>query len=384
MNCTSFSETIYTFNYFKLSVEIPLFFFNLKPYFCDVKIHEKYINRCIELSKKGLGTTRPNPMVGCVIVCDGEVIGEGFTSPYGGNHAEVNAIESVGDKNLLKVSTLYVSLEPCSHFGKTPPCSNLIVSSGIKKVVIGVVDDNSLVSGKGIEYLKSNGVEVIVGVLQEECKAINKRFFTFHQKQRPYIILKWAETKDGFIDKIRKEGEPKEPTWISNQYAQQLVHKWRSEEQSILVGTNTVIQDNPKLNIRSWTGENPIRLVLDRSMRIPFDVNVLDGSIKTIVFTGKNTETTSEKDNLEFVQIDYSENVPVQICKILYQQEIQSVIIEGGTQTLQSFIDADLWDEARIFVGNVSFKMGVKAPLIKGDVTKEEQIGDTVLKIVTP
>ncbi|MCK5815194.1 MAG: bifunctional diaminohydroxyphosphoribosylaminopyrimidine deaminase/5-amino-6-(5-phosphoribosylamino)uracil reductase RibD [Flavobacteriaceae bacterium] len=349
-----------------------------------MKIHEIYISRCIELSKKGLGTTRPNPMVGCVIVCDSIIIGEGYTSPYGGNHAEVNAIAAVEDISLLKNATLYVSLEPCSHFGKTPPCSNLIVSSGIKKVVVGVVDDNSLVSGKGIDYLKSNGVEVIVGVLEDACKEVNKRFFTFHQRKRPYVILKWAETKDGFIDKIRKEGEPKVPTWISNQYAQQLVHKWRSEEQAILVGTNTVIQDNPKLNVRSWVGENPIRLVLDRTMRIPADVNVFDNSVKTIVFTGKELETALEKDNLEFVQIDFSENIPAQVCELLYQQEIQSVIIEGGTQTLQSFINADLWDEARVFVGDVVFGKGVKAPLFKGEVTKMEQIGSTVLKIVTP
>ena len=349
-----------------------------------MKIHEKYIKRCVELSKKGLGTTRPNPMVGCVIVCEGVIIGEGFTSPYGGNHAEVNAIEFVEEKNLLKDATLYVSLEPCSHFGKTPPCSNLIVSSGIKKVVVGVVDDNSLVSGKGIEYLKSNGVEVIVGVLENECKEVNKRFFTFHQKQRPYIILKWAETKDGFVDRIRKEEEPKEPTWISNQYAQQLVHKWRSEEQAILVGTNTVIQDNPKLNVRSWTGENPIRLVLDHSRRIPSDVDVFDGSMKTIVFTGKEVEMTSAKNNLEFVQMDYSGNIPAQVCENLYQKEIQSVIIEGGAQTLQSFINADLWDEARIFVGDVSFEKGVKAPLIEGKVENIQKIGSTLLKIVTP
>ena len=221
-----------------------------------MKIHQKYIKRCIQLAKNGLGTTRPNPMVGCVIVCDDKIIGEGYTSPYGGNHAEVNAIESVTDKSVLSKATLYVSLEPCSHFGKTPPCSDLIVKYQLKKVVVGVVDDNSLVAGKGIEHLKSNGIEVVVGVLEDECKAINKRFFTFHQKKRPYIILKWAQIKDGFIDKKRTAADDNSPNWISNKYSQQLVHKWRGEEQSILVGTNTVISDNPRLNVRSWTGEN--------------------------------------------------------------------------------------------------------------------------------
>lgn len=349
-----------------------------------MKIHEKYIKRCIQLSKNGLGTTRPNPMVGCVIVCNEIIIGEGYTSPYGGNHAEVNAIASVKDKTLLNKSTLYVSLEPCSHFGKTPPCSNLIVDSGIKEVVMGAVDDNSLVSGKGISYLRSKEVKVIVGVLEDDCKEINKRFFTFHKKRRPYIILKWAESKDGFLDKKRDDNALKQPTWISNQFSQQLVHKWRGEEQAILVGTNTVIQDNPKLNIRSWSGENPIRLVLDNSMRIPSDLHVFDGSVKTIVFTSSKIGFSSEKEKVQLKHIDFSKNVPVQICEILFQQEIQSIIIEGGAQTLQSFINEDLWDEARIFIGNAVFGNGLKAPIIGGEIKEVQTIGVDVLKLLVP
>ena len=232
-----------------------------------MKIHEKYIKRCIELAKNGLGTTRPNPMVGCVIVYKEEIIGEGYTSPYGGNHAEVNAIESVKNKKLLKEATLYVSLEPCSHYGKTPPCANFISDHHIPKVIIGVIDDNNLVSGKGVKHLQNHDCDVIVGVLEEECREINKRFFTFHAHKRPYIVLKWAETRDGFIDIIRNENSDKKPNWISNTYSQQLVHKWRSEEQSILVGTNTVIADNPKLDVRKWSGENPVRLVTGHPKR---------------------------------------------------------------------------------------------------------------------
>ncbi len=349
-----------------------------------MNIHEKYIKRCIQLAKNGLGTTCPNPMVGCVIVCDDKIIGEGYTSPYGGNHAEVNAIESVKDKSLLESAVLYVSLEPCNHFGKTPPCSNLIVYSKLSKVVIGIVDNNSLVAGKGVEHLKENGIDVVVGVLETECREINKRFFTFHQKKRPYIILKWAETKDGFIDKKRDKNSIKEPTWISNKYAQQLVHKWRSEEQSILVGTNTVIEDNPRLNVRSWHGENPIRLVLDNSLRIPHDVNVFDSSVKTLVFTNSKILFDDEKENVQLELLDYAKKVPEQICDILFRNEIQSIIIEGGAQTLQSFINANLWDEARIFIGDKIFKEGLKAPQIKGIEKERKLIFDNELKILVP
>ncbi|PHR74198.1 MAG: riboflavin biosynthesis protein RibD [Lutibacter sp.] len=349
-----------------------------------MKIHQKYILRCIELAKNGLGTTRPNPMVGCVIVCDDAIIGEGYTSPYGGNHAEVNAITSVKDKGLLEKATLYVSLEPCNHYGKTPPCSDLIVKSKIPKVVIGVIDEHTIVAGKGIEHLKKNGCEVIVGVLESECKESNKRFFTFHSKKRPYIILKWAETQDGFVDLIREKDTEKKPNWISNKYSQQLVHKWRSEEHAILVGTNTVIADNPKLNVRKWLGKNPIRLILDNSLRIPLDSHVFDGSVKTIVFTSSKTLFSEEKQNVIIEYVDYAADVPEQICDILYKNNIQSLMIEGGTQTLQGFINADLWDEARVFIGNKKFGKGLKSPEIEGDVKLIEEIDSDILKIINP
>jgi len=330
-------------------------------YFCGVNIHEKYIKRCIDLAKNGIGTTYPNPMVGSVIVLNDVIIGEGWHQKAGEPHAEVNAINSVKDKLLLQHATMYVSLEPCSHFGKTPPCSNLIVDSGIKNVVIGTIDSNSLVSGKGVEYLRTNGCNVIVGVLEDECYKLNKRFFTYHSKKRPYIILKWAETADGFIDKFRDNDSDKLPNWISNSYSQQLVHKMRAQEQAILVGTNTVLNDNPSLTTRLWKGSNSIRVILDRTLKISRDYKVMDNKVKTIIFTEENAKNLT-KENRIFERIDFSKNVPSQICEVLYKYEIQSVIIEGGAQVLQSFIEENLWDEAYVFIGNINFKKGIKAP----------------------
>ncbi len=341
------------------------------------------MKRCIELAKNGLGSTSPNPMVGSVIVYDDSIVGEGYTSPYGGNHAEVNAINSVLNQEMLNKATLYVSLEPCNHFGKTPPCSDLIVKHKIPKVVVGCIDPFDKVAGKGIEKLEKYGCHVEVGVLENECTAVNKRFFTYHTKKRPYIILKWAETNDGFISPhvatLPKEEEAK-PIWITNQYSRQLVHKWRSEEQAILVGTNTAINDNPKLNIRNWVGKNPIRVVLDRNLRIPEKYHLFDGAIKTIVITEKKKGVTN--DNLIFEQVDFSNDLPQQICKVLYNYTIQSVIIEGGLQTLQSFIDINLWDEARIFVGDVNFIKGVCAPIIKGKEIYNQVIQLDNLKVI--
>lgn len=316
------------------------------------------------MAKNGLGTTYPNPMVGSVIVLNNVIIGEGWHKKAGEPHAEVNAINSVKDKSLLKNATIYVSLEPCSHFGKTPPCANLIVESGIKKVVIGIVDSNSKVSGRGVKYLKDSGCEVIVGVLENECYNLNKRFFTYHNKKRPFILLKWAETKDGFIDKLRSETSESQPNWISNSYSQQFVHKMRAEEQAILVGTNTALNDNPSLNVRSWSGNNPIRVVLDRTSKIPRDYNLLNGETKTIVFSDEE-HIIDSYGNVIFERIDFDKNVPEQICEVLYKYEIQSVIIEGGKQTLQSFIDAGLWDDAYVFVGDVEFEKGLSSPEIK-------------------
>lgn len=341
--------------------------------------HEFYIQRCLQLAKNGIGTTRPNPSVGAVVVHNDTIIGEGFTSPYGGNHAEVNAINSVENKLLLQEATIYVTLEPCSHHGKTPPCADLIVASKIPNVVIGCVDTNSLVAGKGIERLQNAGINVKVGVLEDECLAHHKRFFTVQNKKRPYIVLKWAETKDGFIAPAEKDEQ--KPVWISNTYSQQLVHKWRSEEHAILVGTNTVIADNPKLNVRNWDGENPVRIVLDKDLRVPSDMNVLDGNVKTIVLTEIKSKSQEASQNVIFEEIDFTRDVAQQTCKVLQKHKIQSVIIEGGRQTLQTFIDKNLWDEARVFIGDVNFGEGVKSPDFSAKITSEEKIQNDILRI---
>lgn len=342
--------------------------------------HEKYIQRSLEIAKNGIGFTRPNPSVGAVIVLNDTIIGEGYTSTYGGNHAEVNAIAAVDDKSLLKEATIYVTLEPCAHFGKTPPCADLIVKHQLKNVVIGCVDSNSLVAGKGIERLKKAGINVVVGVLEKECLAHHKRFFTVQNKQRPYVILKWASTKNGFVAPFTKNEN--KPIWISNAYSQQLVHKWRSEEQAILVGTNTVIEDNPSLTVRNWKGENPVRIVLDRNLRIPNKARVFDGNVKTIVMTGSRQENQELRYNVFFEEIDFSKNAAQHICDVLQNHQIQSVIIEGGTKTIQTFIDANLWDEARVFIGDVEFKNGIQAPIIVGKQISSQNIDGDILKIL--
>ena len=334
----------------------------------------------MQIAKNGIGTARPNPSVGAVIVYQNKIIGEGFTSPHGENHAEVNAINAVENKSLLKEATIFVTLEPCSHFGKTPPCADLIVKYQLKQVVIGCLDSNSLVAGKGVSHLENAGINVIVGVLEKECRKHHKRFFKVQENKRPYIILKWAETKDGFVAPISKN-EIK-PIFISNTYSQQLVHKLRSVEHAILVGTNTVLADNPKLNIRSWSGENPVRVVLDNTLRIPKNSNILDGSAKTIVITATRDKNIVSSKNLIFEEIDFSKNIAKQVCEVLSKYHIQSLIVEGGTQTLQTFIDEKLWDEAMVFVGNTSFVKGVKSPIITKEF-KEEFIESDVLKRYT-
>ena len=310
------------------------------------------------MAKNGLGTTYPNPLVGCVIVFENTIIGEGWHKKSGASHAEVIAIESVQNKELLSSSTLYVSLEPCSHFGKTPPCADLILKYKIPNVVIGTVDPNSKVAGKGIQKLKDSGVNVTFGILEKEGNELNKRFFTFHRKNRPYIILKWAESADGFISPKNKTEQ--KPVWISNEYSRQLVHKWRSEEQAILVGTQTIIDDNPSLTVRDWVGKNPIRVVIDKENAIDLSSNVFDNQAKTIVFSNK--EVTSNSDKIQTIKIDFDSNSTQEIVKKLYNNNIQSIIIEGGRKTLQSFIDSNLWDEARVFIGEINLKEGTKAP----------------------
>lgn len=343
---------------------------------------EKYMRRCIELGKNALGTAAPNPMVGCVIVHNNRIIGEGFTSAYGGAHAEVNAIQSVTNQALLKEATLYVTLEPCSHYGKTPPCADLIVENQLKKVVIGLKDPHAKVAGKGIEKLKKASCQVTLGVLKDDCREHHKRFLTYHEKKRPYIILKWAQTQDGFLapsDASRTENAA--PFWITNEHSRQRVHQWRSEEQAILVGAKTVLMDNPKLTTRDWTGKNPIRVVLDRKGKIPTDYHVLDGSAKTLIFTEGEDKSQTNEETL-FEVMDFNENLAQQICSRLHEHHITSLLVEGGAQTLQTFIDANLWDEARIFTGNVFFGNGTKAPTITGKNIKTERILEDTLTIL--
>ena len=346
-----------------------------------MNIHEKYINRCIEIGKNGLGTTAPNPMVGCVIVHEQKIIGEGYTSPFGGHHAEVNAIKNVKDKSILESATIYVTLEPCSHFGKTPPCSDLIIKHKIPHVVIGCMDDNPKVAGKGIAKLKSAKCQITLGVLEAECKIHHKRFFTFHNKKRPYIILKWAETQDGYIAPASKD--KREPVWITHSYSRQLVHKWRAEEQAILVGTNTVLEDNPSLTVRDWTGKNPIRIVLDQHLIISTDSKVFNKEAKTILITSEKKQDESHQEFTQTIDWSSKNTIARQICEILYNNEINSVIIEGGSKTLQTFIDGNLWDEARVFKGKSTFGKGILAPTIQGKHISEEKILSDNLKIYT-
>ena len=314
-----------------------------------------------------MGSTAPNPMVGCVIVVNDQIIAEGYTSPYGGAHAEVNAIQSVKDVSLLHKATLYVTLEPCAHFGKTPPCSDLIIAHKIPRVVIGCVDEHDKVCGKGIAKLKAAGREVTVGVLETECKAHHKRFFTYHTKKRPYIILKWAESKDGFMAPLSKS-ETK-PVWISNSYSRQLVHQWRAEEQAILVGANTVVQDNPSLTTREVEGSNPTRIVIDPKNSLAETYQVFNSDAKTIRLTS--------------VEIDVQKPLASEVCNALYTHQINSVIVEGGQKTLQAFIDENLWDEARIFSSDLKLVEGVSNPQINGSLVAETSIGSDCLKILT-
>lgn len=322
--------------------------------------HEKYMDRCLQLARIGLAAAMPNPSVGAVIVYKDTIIGEGFTSAYGGAHAEVNAINSVENQELLQQSTLYVSLEPCSHHGKTPPCSDLIITKKIPRVVIGCIDTFAEVSGKGIKKLQDHGIEVTLGVLEEQCRESHKRFFAYHEKKRPYVILKWAVSADGFIAPLHKE--ELKPVWISNIYSRQLTHKWRSEEQAILVGTQTIIDDNPSLTVRSWKGRNPIRMYIDRDLKISSAYAITDDCASTICITA---QSETPIDTVSYEKIDFETAVIPQIMDICYKRQIQSIIIEGGLQTLQAFIQANIWDEARIFESNIVLNNGIKAPLIR-------------------
>lgn len=318
---------------------------------------EKYIKRCFELALLGSGRVSPNPMVGCVIVYNGKIIGEGFHKQYGKAHAEVNAINSVKDKSLLEKSTIYVSLEPCCHYGKTPPCANLILEKKIPKVVISNFDPNPKVFGGGIKILRDGGVEVITGILEKEGKEINKRFFTSHILKRPYITLKWAQTLDSYMD-IEREKKVKS-YWITNDNLRVWVHKQRAFEDAMLVGKNTVINDNPNLNIRYYSGKNPLRLVIDRNLEITKDYKVMDKKQKTIIFNSKKNHI--EDENLIYNKLDFNDNIIPQLLSYLHSIKVKSIIVEGGKNTLESFINSNLWDEANVLVGNKFFHKGLRA-----------------------
>ncbi|MEO9477003.1 MAG: bifunctional diaminohydroxyphosphoribosylaminopyrimidine deaminase/5-amino-6-(5-phosphoribosylamino)uracil reductase RibD [Cyclobacteriaceae bacterium] len=325
---------------------------------------ELFMKRALELAKLGMADARPNPMVGCVIVHAGKIIGESFHEKFGEPHAEVNAINDVEQQELLCESTAYVTLEPCSHFGKTPPCSDLLIEKQLKRVVVCNVDPNPMVSGRGIRRMQEAGIEVEVGLLEDEGNKLNKRFFTFHTKQRPYIMLKWAQTADGFV--ARENFDSK---WISNQYSRQLVHKWRSEESAIMVGTNTAKYDNPSLTVRDRVGKNPTRIVVDRNLTLDQSMNLFDGSVETLVFTQNVAEP---KANVEFVTLDQLS--PKAILEELHKRKLLSVLIEGGAALLNSFIEENLWDEARVFTATQKFEKGISAPKLDGKPTSEEDI----------
>lgn len=351
----------------------------------DNTIKEKYMQRCLELARLGLGNTAPNPMVGSVVVCDNKIIGEGYHRKCGEAHAEVNAINAVKNKELLQKSTLYVNLEPCSHYGKTPPCANLIAQLKIPEVVIGTIDTASHVSGKGIAILKQAGCKVTVGVLEKESREINKRFFTFHEKKRPYIILKWAETLDGFIDVLRAKDHPIKPIWITNEFSKMLVHKWRAEEQAILIGTNTATADNPSLTTRNWPGKNPLRIVFDRDLKLSSNLNIFNKDAETVIVADnlmKNKLNKKFHSNIGILFVDYSQGFDKQIFEFFVKQNIQSIIIEGGAKVLNYFIQNGLWDEALVFVGNKRFVKGVSAPPISGKFIEEEILGKSKLRLI--
>lgn len=325
---------------------------------------EKYIRRCIQLARNGMCNAAPNPMVGAVIVHNDRIIGEGYHARCGEGHAEVNAIRSVKDERLLQESTIYVSLEPCSHYGKTPPCADLIIRKGIPRVVVGCVDPFSLVSGRGIQKLKDAGIDVKVGVLEAECRQLIKRFVTFNTQQRPYITLKWAESADGFIDINREEGQP---VVLSTPITLMYVHKQRAEHHAILVGRRTALLDNPSLTTRNWYGKNPVRLVIDKELTLPTSLKLFDGSAPTWIFTAQDKASTSQ---VTFFKLDFSRSILPQILQKLYENKLQALLVEGGSQLLQSFIDEGLWDEIYTEHSAKVLENGVKGPVIPAGYKK--------------
>ncbi|WP_077352905.1 bifunctional diaminohydroxyphosphoribosylaminopyrimidine deaminase/5-amino-6-(5-phosphoribosylamino)uracil reductase RibD [Algoriphagus sp. A40] len=330
------------------------------------------MRRALELAEWGKGNVSPNPMVGCVIVHQEKIIGEGYHRVYGGPHAEVHAVKSVENQELLKEATAYVTLEPCAHWGKTPPCAKLLVEKGLKKVVIAAMDSNPLVGGKGIEILRNAGIEVEIGVLEKEARWQNRRFFTQIEKQRPYVILKWAQTQDGFV--ARENFSSK---WISGTQSRQLVHKWRAEEDAILVGKNTALYDNPRLNVRDWAGKNPTRIVLDSNCELPESLHLFDKSISTVCYNSKKSDS---QENLDFVDLGSNFSI-LDILNDLNSRKIQSLIVEGGSRVLSRFIESGFWDEARIFTGKAKFETGIPAPVLNQNPAETLSIGEDILNV---
>ncbi len=346
---------------------------------------KKYMRRCLELARNGAGRVAPNPLVGCVIVHRDRIIGEGFHEVYGGPHAEVNAIASVADPGLLRESTLYVNLEPCSHWGKTPPCCDLILRVGIPRVVVGVADPFEQVAGEGIFKLREAGVKVTVGVLEEECRFLNRKFVTFHTKMRPYIVLKWAETRDGYLDNNRTANTP--PAWLTGPSCRLMVHRLRAESGAILVGANTLLRDNPALTVRDCAGKNPLRVVVDRALKLPLSLRVFDGETPTLLLTDTALAERAREmfPRVEVVGIDASGDVIGQVLTQLYQRGIQSLLVEGGGEVLRGFIDRGLWDEMQVFVSPLGVDelpggcreepRGVRAPAAAGRVVEQFSVG---------
>lgn len=335
-------------------------------------VDELFMKRCIELGEIGLRNAMPNPSVGCVVVHNNKIIAEGHTSKFGGPHAEVNAIDSIENKAIVSESTIYVSLEPCSHTGKTPPCADLLVKHLPKRVVIGCLDPNPLVNGQGLKKLQEAGINCTIDVLKEACLKANSRFFTYQTKKRPYIILKWAQTQDGFLDK--KRTTELGPNWITQPETKALTHKWRAEEQAILVGTRTAIVDNPSLTTRHYPGPNPTRILIDKALKVKPSSNAFNTEAKTIVL---NQVKSSENGNLKFIKLnDFSSKI---ICDTLFEENISSIIVEGGATTLNSFIEANLWDEARVLVGKTIFESGLAAPKLAIDPNNSLSFGKDII-----
>ena len=346
----------------------------------DMRVEEKYMARCIQLAKNGLGNVSPNPMVGAVVVCNNRIIGEGYHVRCGESHAEVNAIASVKNVELLKDSTIYVSLEPCSHTGKTPPCADLIIQKQIPRVVIGCLDPFALVAGRGVKKLQAAGVEVVVGVLEQECKELNAAFVVQHTLDRPHITLKWAQTANGYLDVVREQGEP---LILSTLLTQAIVHKRRAEHDAILVGRKTALLDNPSLTTRNWYGTNPLRIVIDRRLTLPTSIRLFDNSVPTLVC---NELKVGKMDNVEYVKFDFSINILPKLMELLHERKIQSLLVEGGSVLLSSFVNEGLWDEAYVEHSPVLISSGVPAPSFHsvGVMEANSWFGRTLYSFINP